>query len=187
MAVRSPPCRCPGAPPARRQPHRPGLPPRPGQGGADRHDSGACARGVRIILDQARPACGSGFPAHPTGRSTPPLAPDDTAPRPLFASEAPAPPALLVLTSTNRWVRHTHRPGRSALGTWSRNSARPSAVPTAPNFIPIRKGSVGRLERAEVDRPPRGKGQRLARDRAAAEVDKLLHECAVCGSRRRRG
>ena len=68
------------------------------------------------------------------------------------------PPAPLFLTSTNRWVRHTHWPGRSAPGTWSRNSARPAAVRTAPSFIPIRKGSVGRLERAEVDRPPEGKG-----------------------------
>ena len=35
---------------------------------------GAQPRGVRIIPDRLRPACGlHGFPAHPTG-STPPLA-----------------------------------------------------------------------------------------------------------------
>src|SRR5512135_291218 len=66
--------------------------PRPERSVANRHDSGACARGVRILPDQPRPACGSGFSAHPTGKSTPPLAPDDTAPRPSFASGAPGTP-----------------------------------------------------------------------------------------------
>jgi hypothetical protein len=55
---------------------------------------GGCARGVRIIPDQARPACGSGFPAHPTGKSTPPLAPNDTAPGPSPIVKTPGFPTL---------------------------------------------------------------------------------------------
>ena len=93
MAVRSPPCCAPGS--AAEAPAALGLAGYLGSGRAGRSATapGGDARGVRILPDQARPACGSGFPAPPHGGSTPPLAPDNTAPRPLLASasEAPAP------------------------------------------------------------------------------------------------
>ena len=73
-AVRSPPCRCPGAPPARRQPPRARLAASAGAGRGGASRLRAQTRGVRIRPDWLRPACGSGFPAHPTGESTPPLA-----------------------------------------------------------------------------------------------------------------
>ena len=89
----------------------PGLPLGRGRAWRITTAPGACARGVRIIPDQARPACGSGFPAHPTGKSTPPLARDNTAPGPSSLAKRPPPSPTPRLGRGGFVSRDTHGGG----------------------------------------------------------------------------
>ena len=146
-AVRSPPCRCLGAPPPRRQPPWAWLATSAGagRGAAPRLRVGAPVGCRSSLTRRGRRADRASLP-HPTGGARLHIAPDDTAPRPLFASEAPAPPAPLMPRPARIAGCGEDPPWGPGAGTVP--GPRPSARPRTSSQSAGR-GDVGRVEHAD--------------------------------------